>query len=193
MFRFVQRKNEMRIVGGKYRSLKINWPEDNVHIRPTKDRIRESIFSIINKDIDNSYVLDLYSGSGSMGLEALSRGAKFACFVDNNKVAIKTTKENISSLKIKEDEYLFLAMDDLDALTYLSNHQYKFNIVFLDPPYAEGKYENIINLLLEKSLLYQESIIVIECNRNIDIDENIYIKRKDYKYGKVQVIVLRLK
>ena len=193
MFRSVQRKNKMRIVGGKYRSLKINWPEDNIHIRPTKDRIRESIFSIINKDIDNSYVLDLYSGSGSMGLEALSRGAKFSCFVDNNNVAIKNTKENIAHLKIKEDEYLFLAMSDLEALTYLSNHQYKFNIVFLDPPYKEGKYEEVINLLLEKSLLYPNSVIVIECNRSVDINENIYIKRKDYKYGKVQVIVLRLK
>ncbi len=183
----------MRIVGGKYRSLKISWPEDNVHIRPTKDRIRESIFSIINKDIDNSYVLDLYSGSGSMGLEALSRGAKFACFVDNNKVAIKTSKENITSLKIKEDEHLFLAMNDVDALNYLSNHRYKFNIVFLDPPYMEGKYELIIDILINKSLLYPNSVIVIECNRDVDIDESKYINRRDYKYGKVQIIVLRLK
>ena len=86
----------MRIVGGIYRHRIINYPNDAEHIRPTKDRIREAIFSALG-DLSGFKGLDLYSGSGAMGIEALSRGASFMTFVDKNKVAINTTKNNISS------------------------------------------------------------------------------------------------
>ena len=94
----------MRIVGGKYRHRLISFPDDMAHTRPTKDRIREAVFSALG-DINGYRVLDLYAGSGAMGIEALSRGAKHATFVDVSALAIKTIKDNITSLKIDPSEY----------------------------------------------------------------------------------------
>ena len=109
----------MRIVGGKYRHRQIIYPNDMEHTRPTKDRIREAIFSAIG-DIDGFDALDLYAGSGAMGLEALSRGAKKCAFVDVSSVAIKTIKDNISNLKINNEEYLLIK----DSL-YLNFQNYR--------------------------------------------------------------------
>ena len=105
----------MRIVGGKYRHRLIVYPDDATHTRPTKDRVREAIFSAIG-DISNYNVLDLYAGSGALGIEALSRGASHCVFVDSSLIAIKTIKENVSSLKIPENEYEIIKNRDLVAI-----------------------------------------------------------------------------
>ena len=118
----------MRIVGGIYRHRLINYPDDAEHIRPTKDRIREAIFSALG-DLSNMKGLDLYSGSGAMGIEALSRGCSFMTFVDMNKVAINTTKGNLQSLGINNAEVLF--MKDVDAIKMFIDRKEKFDIVFL--------------------------------------------------------------
>ena len=128
----------MRIVGGLYRHRLIDYPNDAEHIRPTKDRIREAIFSAVG-DLTNFKGLDLYSGSGAMGIEGLSRGASHMVFVDHNKIAIETTKKNIASLGIKNAEVLF--MEDLVALEKFHQEKRSFDVVFLDPPYKLGKYE----------------------------------------------------
>ena len=175
----------MRIVGGKYRHRLIVYPDDATHTRPTKDRVREAIFSAVG-DITNYNVLDLYAGSGAMGIEALSRGASHCVFVDNSVIAIKTIKENVTNLKIPNEEYEIIKNRDLIALDLL---QQKFDLIILDPPYEEGQYEMIVDLLKEKDLLSENAIIVMEANRPIILENIDYKKNKEYHYGEIMVFI----
>ena len=175
----------MRIVGGKYRHLLIVYPDDATHTRPTKDRVREAIFSAVG-DISNFDVLDLYAGSGAMGIEALSRGASHCVFVDNSLIAIKTIKENVTNLKIPENEYEIIKNRDLVAI---DSFKQKFDLVILDPPYEEGQYEMIVNLLKEKDLLSENAIIVMEANRPIVLENIDYKRNKEYHYGDIMVFI----
>ena len=175
----------MRIVGGKYRHRIIIYPDDATHTRPTKDRVREAIFSAIG-DISNARVLDLYAGSGAMGIEALSRGASHCTFVDISPIAIKTIKENLNNLKIDNNEYEVIKNKDINAIESFKN---KFDLIILDPPYEEGQYELIVNLLKEKDLLSEHAIIVMEANRFIKLENIDYIKNKEYHYGEINVFI----
>lgn len=175
----------MRIVGGKYRHRLIVYPDDATHTRPTKDRVREAIFSAVG-DITNYNVLDLYAGSGAMGIEALSRGASHCVFVDNSVIAIKTIKENITNLKIPNEEYEIIKNRDLVALDLLKQ---KFDLIILDPPYEEGQYEMIVDLLKEKDLLSENAIIVMEANHPIILENIDYKKNKEYHYGEIMVFI----
>ena len=175
----------MRIVGGKYRHRLIVYPDDATHTRPTKDRVREAIFSAIG-DISNYNVLDLYAGSGAMGIEALSRGASHCVFVDSSLIAIKTIKENVSNLKIPENEYEIIKNRDLVAI---DSFKEKFDLIILDPPYEEGQYEMIVNLLKEKDLISENAIIVMEANRPIVLENIDYKKNKEYHYGDIMVFI----
>ena len=177
----------MRVVGGIYRRRLIEYPDDASHIRPTKDRVREAIFSALG-DIEGLRGLDLYSGSGAMGIEALSRGCSFMTFVDQNKIAIETTKKNLSSLNIKNAEVLY--MTDETAIKGFINDKKEFDILFLDPPYKEGKYEEIISLFIKNDLLSKNAIIVIESDRDVLVNEEYYERRRDYKYGEIKVAIL---
>lgn len=182
-----QRTNNMRIVGGIYRRRLITYPDDAEHIRPTKDRIREAIFSALG-DLSNLKGLDLYSGSGAMGIEGLSRGCRFMTFVDQNKIAIKTTKGNLKSLNITNAEVIF--KKDTDSINDFINKKEKFDILFLDPPYKEGKYEEVISLFIKNDLLSEHAIIVIESDHDVKVDEQYFSRRRDYKYGEIKVAIL---
>ena len=175
----------MRIVGGKYRHRLIVYPDDATHTRPTKDRVREAIFSAIG-DISNYNVLDLYAGSGAMGIEALSRGASHCVFVDNSVIAVKTIKENVTNLKIPNEEYEIIKNKDLVAIDLFKQ---KFDLIILDPPYEEGQYELIVDLLKQKDLLSENAIIVMEANRPIILENIDYKKNKEYHYGEIMVFI----
>lgn len=177
----------MRIVGGIYKRRLITYPDDAKHIRPTKDRIREAIFSALG-DLTDYKGLDLYSGSGAMGIEGLSRGCSFMTFVDINKTAIEVTKKNLDSLNIKNAEVLL--MEDLKAIDKFIARKDKFDIVFLDPPYKEGKYEEIISLFIKNDLLSERAIIVIESDRDVYFACDYFSKRRDYKYGEIKVAIM---
>lgn len=179
----------MRIVAGKYRHRNIIWPEDNINIRPTKDRIREAIFSALG-DISDDVVLDLFGGSGAMAIEALSRDAKKAYIVDNNKVAISTIRKNIESLNIKNAEILF--MDANVALSKFKNEELQFNLVFLDPPYEKGDYIGSISYLLNNDLLAKNAILVVERNKSLDYSSFAFENIKEYHYGEISVDIIRL-
>ena len=178
----------MRIVGGKYRHRLISFPDDMAHTRPTKDRIREAIFSALG-DINGYRVLDLYAGSGAMGIEALSRGAKHATFVDISSLAIKTIKDNISSLKIPENEYEIIKNKDVNAIESFKQNSKQFDLVILDPPYEQGEYEKIVELLCNNSLLSENAIIVMEANRLVKLENIEYQKNKEYHYGEISVFI----
>lgn len=179
----------MRVVGGFYRSRILEWPDDVKHIRPTKDRIREAIFNALG-DISGATFLDLYSGSGAFGIEAISRGASKSIFVDVNPVAINTTRKNITNLKIDSKIAPIYSMNDVDALDLIADKKEKVNIIFLDPPYKEGKYDEILNIVFDKQILSDDGIIVLESDHYIDVDKSSYSRRRDYKYGEIYVAIL---
>lgn len=177
----------MRIVSGIYRHRNIIYPEASEFIRPTKDRIREAIFSAIG-DLKDKMVLDLYSGSGAMGIEALSRNAKYAYFVDINPIAIDCTKNNLNNLKISNAQVI--KSKDFDALEKFANDKLVFDLVILDPPYKEGRYLDLVSYLFEHNLLSNHSIIVIERDREIETISYPINKMKTYSYGKIKVDII---
>ena len=178
----------MRIVAGKYRHRLIEYPNDALHIRPTKDRIREALFSSLG-DLTNLTVLDLYAGSGAMGIEAISRGAKECIFVDNNKVAYNTTKTNLNNLGITNYKLIF--DDAMKALESFKNN-YKFDLVILDPPYKSETYIDVINYLIDNGLMNDNARIVTECNHLLDFSAINVKKIKEHRYGEILVNVLYL-
>ena len=178
----------MRIVAGKYRHRNIIYPDD-ASIRPTKDRIREALFSALG-DISNLSVLDLYAGSGAMGIEALSRDAAKCVFVDKYQVAIKTVKQNLTNLGISNAEVIFDS--DTNALEHMKEKGYKFDIVILDPPYKSETYIEVINYLINNALVKPHARIITECDRELDFSLLKIEKRKEYHYGEININILYL-
>ena len=175
----------IRIVSGKYRHLILKQP-NVISTRPTMDKVREALMSSLGFFIQNRTVLDLFAGSGALGLEALSRGAKKCVFVDNNFEAIKTIKENIRSLKIEEETEVIKS----EYMSYLQNSNEIFSLVFLDPPYKEkDSYEKVISYLLKEQRLSKDGIIVLESNFPFE-DDARFTKKKHYRYGIVHVTIL---
>lgn len=179
----------MRIIAGKYRHKNIIWPLDK-NIRPTKDRIREALFSILG-DISNKTFLDVYSGSGAISLEAISRGAKVV-MNDKNINAIKCIKENIKRVNLdEEDEYELNFLEDVVLLEKLAKEEKVFDIVFLDPPYLYPNTLNIIKYIKEKGIVKNSGFIVIESDQKFTFDEEKYQKVKIYKYGEINLYLLK--
>ena len=179
----------MRIVGGKYRHRLINWPGDMEITRPTKDRIREAIFSALSF-IDGYKSLDLYAGSGAMGIESISRGCSYCAFVDCSNLAIRTIQDNLTSLEVPKNEYEVFAITDLQALDLFKKKEYCFDLVFLDPPYKEGKYNEIIDQLINENLIKEKGIIVCEADHTLSLEKENFSKIKEYKYGPIYVYIL---
>lgn len=181
-------KVSMRVIAGLYRHRLLKYPENNPNIRPTKDRIREAFFSALG-DITGKTFLDLYAGSGAMGIEAISRGAKKSYFVDNNLEAIKYVKENIATLKIENAEVLI--MDDMVALNHFHEKTTQFDIIFLDPPYESGRYLEVIEFIYKNNLLGKGGVLAFESKHKIPLNPLWYSKIKEYHYGEITVTVLR--
>ena len=174
----------IRIVSGKYRHLILKQP-NVTSTRPTMDKVREALMSSLGFFIQNRTVLDLFAGSGALGLEALSRGAKKCVFVDNNFEAIKTIKENIGLLKIEEETEVIKS----EYMSYLQNSNEIFSLVFLDPPYKEkDSYEKVISYLLKEQRLSKDGIIVLESDFPFE-DDDRFTKTKHYRYRLVHVTI----
>ena len=178
----------MRVISGKARGVNLKTP-DGLLTRPTIDRVKEALFSIINFDIPASNVLDLFGGTGQLGIEALSRGAKSAVFVDQREDACRLIKENLKRTKLEEDAKVVR----MDYLEYLKRSKEKFDIIFLDPPYAEVFLENALKCITEIDILQSGGIIVAErpLGKDLPWDFEGYTRSKDYKYGKVLLTIYR--
>lgn len=175
----------LRIIGGKHRSRLIKTPEQGTV--PTKNRVREACFSALAPYLNGAKVLDLFAGSGALGIEALSRGAKEAVFVDKNPAACVIIKDNLTSLKeageVINDDYL-------NALGRLSAS--RFDLVFLDPPYAEKSYyQTSIDYLLSHNMLSPSAGVVLEYEGELELDRSGFAKAKDYRYGYTRLLILR--
>lgn len=158
--------------------------------RPTMDRVKESVFGIIQDYIDKSVVLDLFSGSGNLGIEALSNGAEIVYFNDYNKKCINTIKDNLIKFNIINKSIL-LNFDYRECLNYLHNKKIKFDIIFLDPPYKYLIINDILNNLIEKDLLNSDAIIICEMEK-IEYFDNEKLKLiKEKKYGSKFVLIYK--
>lgn len=177
----------MRVISGKYKGRNIKG-FDIDGTRPTMDRVKESVFSTIQNYIDDSVVLDLFAGSGNLGIEAISNGAKECYFVDKNKIAKNVIQENINSLKI-ENGYV-LNMDYKDALNNLKNT--KFDLIFLDPPYKDSTFiDDSVLFVTDNDMLNDNGLIICEYEGNIKLDyDNLEIYR-DKKYGSKKVVIFK--
>ena len=175
----------MRVIGGEYRHRKLVYPDSNKNIRPTKDRIREAFFSIVG-NIEGKSLLDLYAGSGSMGIEAISRGAIKSVFVDISKEALKYVKENISSLKLEEKSEVY-NLKDLDALNMFKESKRQFDVIYLDPPYEKGAYEEVLSYIFDNDLVSKFGLVAAEINRPLNINPLWNKKIKEYHYGDIRV------
>ena len=176
----------LRIIAGKYRHLKIESP-DTDKTRPTTDRVREALMSALGMKIVDATCLDLFSGSGALGLESLSRGAKEVVFVDKAPIAIKTIKKNLASLKA--DNFRVILASYEKALQIFKEEGKKFDIIYLDPPYKMVEvYEKVRNLLIDYDLLNPNAILVEESNIAFKGD---YGLSKDYKYGTVHIRITK--
>lgn len=158
--------------------------------RPTMDRVKESLFATIQGYINDSIVLDLFSGSGNLGIEAISNGSKKVYFNDISKEAIKVIKRNIDNFDISDNTFV-LNKDYKDALSEFKNSNVVFDIIFLDPPYKKEILNSVIDMILEYNLLSSNGIIVCEVSDDY-INENLKLKRiKEKKYGDKLVIILK--
>lgn len=172
----------MRIISGTARGRRLkSLPGDDV--RPTTDKVKEAVFSAIQFDIEGRRFLDLFAGSGQMGLEALSRGAQSATFVDSSAESIKICKENVISSGFSNSSKIVRN----DALTFLSLTNEIFDIAFLDPPYGGGLLENALTRLTDKMSDY--GIIICEHPPEVVLPEQVgdFGVYKRYRYGKINV------
>lgn len=178
----------MRIISGKYKGKKVDgYTIDGT--RPTMDRLKESMFAMIQNYISDSVCLDLFTGSGSIGLEFLSNGAKKCYFVDNNPRVIETLNKNIKNLKI-EEEYELIKSDFENILKKFKLNGLSFDIIFLDPPYKMNYITPSIKLIDQYNLLNNEGIIVCEYEDEL-IDHPNYEIIKEKKYGNKTITILK--
>lgn len=178
----------MRVITGKARGINLKTPE-GLQTRPTADRVKEALFSIIQFDIPGARVLDLFGGTGQLGIEALSRGAKSATFVDASNTACNLIRENLKRTRLQEESRVICS----DYLAFLGRCSEKFDIIFLDPPYAEVFLENALNRIAEIDILQSGGIIITErpLEKELSMDFPGYSRSKDYKYGKVLLTIYR--
>ena len=174
----------MRVISGKARGVNLKTPT-GMATRPTADRVKEAVFSILQFDLPGATVLDLFGGTGQLGIEALSRGAKSAVFVDERDDACKLIKENLKRTKFESEGKVVRS----DYSAYLKTTTQKFDIILLDPPYAEVFLENSLNLITQIDILQSGGIIVTErpAEKALLWDFPGYSRSKDYKYGKTLI------
>ena len=177
----------MRVIAGEKRGMQLVSPP-GTDIRPTYDRVREAVFGKLQFHLADKIVLDLFAGSGAMGIEALSRGAAFVYFVDKNESAVLTVKSNVAKTKY-EEKCRIIKNDYISALKLFKNG-IQFDIVLLDPPYASGYYEKALQTMDEENLLKPRALIVLESDGMPDLQIKNYAARQTRKYGKTIITYL---
>lgn len=177
----------MRVITGTARGTNLKAP-DGLLTRPTADKVKQALFNIIQYEIAGD-VLDLFAGSGQLGIEALSRGARHAVFVDERAEAIAVIRENLRRTHLEERGEVVRC----DYLTYLSRCKKTFRLIFLDPPYAEKYLENAIKRISEIDILAEGGIIITERPLGKPLEEQFsaFERSKDYIYGKTVITLFR--
>ncbi len=183
----------LRIISGKYKGRRLkSLKGDNT--RPTTDKVKESMFNIIGPYFDGGVVLDLYSGSGSLGIEAVSRGMDKAVLSEMNFGAIKVIQENVAITKEPENFEIWKGRDDKN-LVKASGAGYQFDLVFLDPPYAKQKVVEILDKLAQGNLLTTDALVVCEVDKEVPLPTEYgnFEMMKEQIYGITKVVIYRQK
>ena len=179
----------MRVITGKARGMKLKSLEGTDIIRPTADAVKEAMFSIVQFDVEDAVVLDLFAGSGQLGIEALSRGAKKAYFVDSSPASISVIRENLSHTKLEEDAVVVSSPNT----AFLRSVKEKIDIAFLDPPYGKKLIQRSLPALT--AVMSADGIIICEHEKECRLPEenNGFVISKTYNYGKIALTVYRRK
>ncbi|MGI6731194.1 MAG: 16S rRNA (guanine(966)-N(2))-methyltransferase RsmD [Anaerovoracaceae bacterium] len=179
----------MRIIAGDFKGRKLYTPFDD-RVRPTSDQVKESIFNIIAMYVEDSVVIDLFSGTGNLGLEAISRGASRCYFVDNSRESIELTKKNIHHCKV-EDQSIVLHGNYEQMLGRIKE---KADMIFLDPPYEHGMITKCLDAISKQNILSESGIIVAEYDAGEVLPDTLYTfkKIKEKKYGRKHVTIFAL-
>lgn len=156
-----RQSNKLRIIGGQWRSRQLSFP-DAEGLRPTTDRIRETVFNWLQPVIHGARCLDLFSGSGAMGFEALSRGAASVVMVDLNPKVVRQLKENVQLLATRNAQVV-----QADCLQYLSQANGPFDVIFLDPPFAKDMLQSVLERIEKHALLTSGGYVYVECERQL--------------------------
>ena len=175
----------MRVITGTARGRRLKTP-DNDAIRPTTDNVKESLFNILQFDIEGRQVLDLFAGTGQLGIECLSRGAAGVTFVDRDRDAVRLIRENLKSCS------LTAPVLQEDALHFLDRGK-RFDLIFVDPPYDSDLYEPVLEKINSVDILSDGGIIICEARRERDLPEMPapYHKSREYRYGKVKLCLYK--
>lgn len=178
----------MRVIAGSAKGVTLKTPEGML-TRPTTDRVKEAMFSIIQFDLPGASVLDLFGGTGQLGIEALSRGASRAVFVDAREDSCRLIKENLKRTRFEKQGSVVRS----DYIAYLKRSAEKFQIILLDPPYAEVFLENALKCITEIDILQSGGIIVAErpLGKELPWEFPGFTRSRDYKYGKTLLTVYR--
>lgn len=174
----------IKIIAGKNKGF-ILKTKDGLTTRPTLNRIKENVFNILRELVPGSFFLDLFAGSGGIGLEAISRGAKGAVLVEKDREAYKVILQNMEKTKTKD----ILKVFNLDFKKYLQTAKEKFNLIYIDPPYDLDLYEKTLDLIGKYSLLLQEGRIVVESNKDskIPLKNDYFLCYRDITYGNTKI------
>lgn len=172
----------MRVITGSAKGRKLLSPEGIV-VRPTTEMVKEAVFSILNFRLEHSTVLDLFAGSGQMGIEALSRGAKMCVFVDKARTSQQLVIENLKNTKLFPNA----RVANMDALMFLKTNTVKFDIIIVDPPYAEGLAVKVLPSLADA--LAEDGIVLCETSKTEDLPEEVegLKKHREYRYGQIKL------
>ena len=179
----------MQVISGKYRARKLKSPDS---ARPTLQRIKISTFSLIQEHIiEGIKVLDLFAGSGALGIECISRGAEFVQFVEKDRRAIACISQNLKG--IDYSLYNVMNVDYIDALKYFCQTGQKFDVVFIDPPYESGFYAPAVEIIARYNLLADNGIMVLEMEKStkFDFDKSKWSIYKEREYGITKILVLQ--
>lgn len=176
----------MRVISGELKGRKLIAPKGE-DVRPTSDKVKEAMFSILMPYLKGAKCLDLFAGTGALGIEAISRGADFCVFCDKNRESISVIKNNITTCGIEERAKVVLG----DYMKVLERISHKSDIVLIDPPYASGLYEKALESIEKLDLLEDEGIILVEHERDVDLPDSIgeLAKEKERKYGRIMLTV----
>ena len=183
----------MRIISGKYRGLRLRTLKGG-NLRPTTDQLRETIFDVLGPSIAGSTFLDAYAGTGAVGIEALSRGAKDVVFIEHHRAASQLIRENLKTLGI-ESGYALLTSNVLKGLERLERESERFDIVFLDPPYEEiREYHHTLRQLARGPLLGPESLVIAEHSKHIELEQKYLALQQTrlLRHGDAQLAFYRI-
>lgn len=175
-------QNKVRVIGGKWRGRVISFPS-NITLRPTPNRVRETVFNWLGQDMSGKVCLDLFAGSGAMGIEAASRGSEHVVMVESDRKVYSVLQSSLQKLRADKIELLMM-----DALKFIISDQRLFDVIFLDPPYRLGLLPKVLNLL--PSHLTQDGLIYLEAGSSSELNEDWLVWR-DSQAGRVHYQLLK--